>query len=214
MDKLLVAAIVAGIAATMATSNAFAEDFMGISVLPEQDENTYDRNLYKHWIDDDDDDESTRQEVLIEESLVPAQVHVKPNDDRFVASGLWLGAYTGKVTTNPGDLDIDHMIPLKEVHISGGHGWDAEKREDFANDLDHSQALIAVFKGANRSKGDKDPASWLPPNRSYWCKYLEDWVSVKRKWGLSMDTDEVTAVQTGFQVCGEYRVGDKLEGRH
>ncbi len=78
----------------------------------------------------------------------------------------------------------------------------------------HSRALIAVFKGANRSKLDRDPASWLPPNRSYWCKYLEDWVSVKRKWGLSMDTDEVAAVQKGFSVCGRYRVGDKLEGHH
>jgi len=48
---------------------------------------------------------------------------------------------------------IDHMIPLKEVHLSGGHAWDAEKKQDFANDLDHPQALIAVKGGPTKVKG-------------------------------------------------------------
>ena len=47
------------------------------------------------------------------------------------------------ITTDPKELQIDHMIPLKEVHISGGHAWDAKKKRDFANDLDHAQAFIA-----------------------------------------------------------------------
>ena len=214
MRNLLFAVILLITGAAFLARSADAEDFMGIPILAEQGEETYARDLYKHWIDADGDDEDTRQEVLIDESLIPAQVQEKPDGTRFVTSGLWVGVYTGRVTTNPGDLDIDHMIPLKEVHISGGHGWDEDRRRDYANDLDHSQTLIAVAKGANRSKGDRDPASWMPPNRSYWCKYLEDWVSVKRKWELAMDADEAAAVQEGIRVCGRYKSGDRLQGRH
>jgi len=54
----------------------------------------------------------------------------------------------------------------------------------------------------------------MPPNRSYWCKYIEDWVSVKKKWGLAMDQDEVEAIKEGRKVCKKYKSGDALEGRH
>ena len=37
----------------------------------------------------------------------------------------------------------------------------------------------------------------MPPNRAYWCKYLADWVSVKKKWGLAMDIKEVDAIKKG-----------------
>ena len=46
--------------------------------------------------------------------------------------------------------------------------------------------LIATWKSTNRSKHDKDRSEWLPPNRAYWCTYLDDWVRIKRAWGLSI----------------------------
>lgn len=64
------------------------------------------------------------------------------------------------------------------------------------------------------SKADRDPAEWLPPNRAFWCRYLEDWLVVKRRWGLSMDAAETAALQQGLDVCALYENGDKLEGRH
>ena len=39
-----------------------------------------------------------------------------------------------------------------------------------------------------------------PPNRSYWCQYLEDWIAVKRRWELSMDEEEATAIRKGLKV--------------
>ena len=101
-----------------------AYEFEGIPILPKVFDPPYDRDLYNHWIDADGDHEDTRQEVLIEESLIPVTIETKPNGKRKVIDGLWVGVYTGTVTTDPKDLQIDHMIPLKEVHISGGHAWE------------------------------------------------------------------------------------------
>ena len=191
-----------------------AYEFEGIPILPKVFDPPYDRELYKHWIDADGDHEDTRQEVLIEESLIPPTIGTKPNGRRKVIDGLWVGPYTGMITTDPKDLQIGYMILLKEVHISGGHAWDPKKRKAYANDLGHAQTLIAVKGGANQSKGAKDPAHWMPPNRAYWCQYLADWVSVKKKWGLAMDIKEVNAIKKGRKVCKKYKSGDKLEGRH
>ena len=47
-----------------------AYEFEGIPILPKAFDPPYDRGLYKHWIDADGDHKATRQEVLIEESLM------------------------------------------------------------------------------------------------------------------------------------------------
>lgn len=197
---------------TLLAEPATDHNFEGITIEAESNDPPYDRGLYKLWIDADKDGENTRQEVLIEESLVPVTMK-KRRKMRQVIGGLWVGPYTGRVTTNPWELEIDHMIPLKEAHVSGARNWDAQKKKDFA-DLGSKQALIAVMGGANQSKGRKDPANWMPPNRSYWCQYIKGWVAVKKKWELSMDQAEVDAIKTGRKVCKKYKLGDALKGRH
>jgi len=191
-----------------------AQTFEGLTIEAESNDPPYKRSLYKHWIDADEDGEDTRQEVLIEESLVSVGIQATPRGKRKVTGGLWVGPYTGKVITNPGELQIDHMVPLREAHVSGARNWDPQKKKDFANELDNKQALIAVMGGANQSKGSRDPAHWMPPNRSYWCQYLEDWMSVKKKWELSVDQAEVDVIKKGRAVCNKYKSGDALEGRH
>ncbi len=177
---------------------SFADPIDNIIIEPETSGETYDRMYYKHWVDADGDGEKTRREVLNEETL----------------KGFWVGPYTGLVTSNPTDLDVDHMVPLKEAHVSGGFNWREEKRRRYANDLSNPNHLIAVAKGSNRSKGRKDPAKWMPPNRSYWCEYLNNWVEVKVIWGLSMDQAEYDAIVEGLKICGKYKNGDSFEGRH
>jgi hypothetical protein len=158
----------------------------------------YDRALYRHWIDGDGDCQDTRQEVLIAESLEPPEL-----DDRGcrVESGRWSDPFTGQTFTDPGDLDIDHIVPLAEAHRSGADTWTAGQREAYANDLFHTDALIAVSASANRSKGDRDPAEWLPPNEAYRCEYLKKWVVVKATWGLVMDTEEAQEIQVVLSTC-------------
>ena len=147
----------------------------------------YSRSLFKHWIDANGNGCDTREEVLIAESQSKAQV------DAYgckVIEGDWLSPYDNVMHTNPSDLDIDHMIPLKEAWDSGAWNWTAAQRQTFANDLSDARALIAVTAGQNRSKSDRDPSNWIPPQKSYICTYLSEWVAIKARWNLSMDQSE------------------------
>lgn len=69
----------------------------------------------------------------------------------------------------------------------------------FANDVVVN--LVAISPASNRSQGDQDPASWMPPNAGIHCQYLTWWVEVKVKYDLDMDNDEYGAVLTGLNNC-------------
>lgn len=158
----------------------------------------YSRTDYKHWIDADKDCQNTRQEVLIVESLEEVTLDKKGCE---VVKGKWYDPYTDKYFTNPGDLDIDHFVPLGEVDKSGGHEWSKSKKMEYANDLDDPEVLIAVDKSANRSKSDKDPSDWLPPNKKYQCEYIKTWQKVKKQWKLSMDSKEKAFIDAENKEC-------------
>ncbi len=147
----------------------------------------YSRSLFKHWIDADGDSCNTREEVLIAESTSKAQVD--PYGCKVIA-GDWFSPYEGATYTQPSDLDVDHMVPLKEAWDSGAWNWTASQRQAFANDLSDPRPLIAVLNSQNRSKSDKDPSNWIPPRTSYLCTYLANWVAIKSRWKLSMDQSE------------------------
>jgi hypothetical protein len=158
----------------------------------------YDRDLYRHWTDADGDCQDARQEVLIAESRGPVRL---TRDGCRVISGQWAEPYTSRIVRDPGELHVDHLVPLAEAHRSGAHRWSAQRRQAYANDLTDPRSLIAVDAGANMSKGADDPAHWLPENRAYRCQYVADWVAVKRRWQLSMDPAERRAVDTVMRNC-------------
>jgi hypothetical protein len=169
---------------------------------PGADIPAYDRNEWQHWIDEDGDCQSTRNEVLIRDADGP--ITFRPRADGrqcAVASGRWVDPYSGNVFTDPADLDIDHMVPLKNAHLSGGWAWDDGKRRDYANDLQDGLHLIAVRNSLNRSKSDKGPDLWKPPSKSYWCTYATTWEAIKDRWELSLTTTEAAAVAMMKQTC-------------
>ena len=147
----------------------------------------YKRSTWRHWIDADKDCQNTRQEVLIDESLIPVTMDSK---NCKVTKGRWFCPYTGKFFTDPKQLDVDHLIPLKHAHISGGDKWRKDRKKEYANFMDDPRYLIAVYKGANRSKGAKAPHEWMPKFKPYWCSYLVDWVYGKYEWNLTSSTAE------------------------
>ena len=153
----------------------------------------YERESYRHWIDEDRDCQNARHEVLIEESL--SSVTFKTGKGCKVLSGSWDDPYSGRTITDATKLDIDHMVPLKEAHESGAANWSRERKRAYANDLDYPDTLIAVDRRLNRQKGAKDPAEWLPPNPAYQIEYVRAWLAVKLKWGLTADRRELMALR-------------------
>lgn len=149
----------------------------------------YDRDEWGSWIDEDGDGLNTRHEVLAEESLIKPVI-----SNNKVVSGKWFDKYTGKYFTNPSDLDIDHLVPLKNAYISGASNWSKKKKNRYYNYLKYDNHLIAVSKSANRNKSDKSPVEWLPPNKEYQCEYVREWYKIKTAWGLSIEEgfDEVS----------------------
>ncbi len=145
----------------------------------------YDRDLYGSWTRVRSGC-NTRCAVLEEERR---------------ADGTWLSWYDGIVTSDASLLDIDHMVPLAEAHLSGAWQWDLSRRTAYANDLLHPEALAAVSASSNRSKGSRDPSEWKPSEGSAWCRYATDWVTVKAAWGLTADRAEVGALREMLDTC-------------
>ncbi len=167
----------------------------------------YDRDLFRHWIDADSDGCNTRREVLIVESISDPQV-----GESCAVYGTWLSRFDNRQITDAAELDIDHLVPLAEAWRSGAYRWSADTRKRFANDLGFAGSLIAVTASSNRSKSDKDPASWLPSNDSYLCQYSYDWLAVKYRWSLTIDSDEALALAKLVPNCrGDYQIPNKAE---
>ena len=159
----------------------------------------YERKDWKHWEDHDGDCQDARQEALIAESLV--SVTFETDRQCRVESGRWYGAFTGAYFEDPGDVDVDHMVPLKNAHNSGGWDWSPAMKEEYANNLGDDDHLIAVQDNANQSKGARGPDEWMPPDETYWCQYAQDWAEIKARWKLTMTDPEAEAVVEMLDTC-------------
>lgn len=154
-------------------------------VQPESAASGYDRDLFPHWHDDDRNGCNTRCEVLARQEL---------------PGGGWYSMYDRTFVANSSDLDVDHVVPLAEAWRSGASGWPEARRRDFANDLG-PHALVAVTASSNRSKGDRDPSSWVPDHPDDWCDYAIWWATVKSRWQLTADQQEVSALRRLVDTC-------------
>ena len=202
MRKLLVTAIIS-IAMLAGTAEAvgqtsYKDAATALTTLKVTDEvrTGYKRTLFKHWVGTGNGCDS-RKSVIISEATVKPKVEAGCK----LVGGEWNSIYDGVKVTDAGKLDVDHMVPLAEAWDSGASAWNPAKREMYANDQTDARHLIAVTGASNRSKSDRDPAEWLPTNKSYLCEYLTNWVSIKVRWGLSVDAKEKTVIAQALKTC-------------
>lgn len=138
---------------------------------------------------------NTRGRVLIRSSDGPVRMSA---NGCTVKAGKWHDPYTGDEITDAGQIQIDHVVPLKHAYISGAWTWDNPKRCAYANFMANDFHLLAVSGHENMSKGDSSPDEWMPPNPEFVCSYLKDWLEIKLIWGLIMNPDESQAIKTLF----------------
>lgn len=158
---------------------------------------TYDRDLYFEGQDLDADGCRTRQEVLLEESLVPATV----TGTCTVTTGEWFSYYDGLTHTDSTAVEMDHVVALKETWVSGAYAWTDAQRTAYSNESDFPQTLVIVTAAVNTAKSDKDPSNWLPPLADARCQYVTEWVLVKWRWNLAVDATEKSAIQNVLGDC-------------
>jgi len=162
----------------------------------------YSRDLFPLWIDADGDGCNTRYEVLIAESVTTPTI----GSGCSLSGGKWYSYYDGATWTATSDVDIDHVVPLAEAWDSGARNWTTAQRQSYANDLGDDRTLAAVTDNVNQSKGDQDPAEWMPPLTSVYCRYIGEWAAIKTRWGLTVDTAEKSALTSYANSCSNVTI--------
>jgi hypothetical protein len=119
---------------------------------------------------------------------------VEIDEDCSMTAGTWRDPYTGKTLTNSSEVDIDHVVALANAWRSGvgSAAWSTADREAYANDPD---VLLSADAGANRTKGDKGPEAWKPPNHDFWCVYARRWSWIKSDWHLTVNPAEKSSLR-------------------
>jgi hypothetical protein len=164
----------------------------GLTVAEPRPMTGYSRDRFPHWTSADGC--TVRQTVLRRDGH-----DVRVDDDCQPVSGTWTSPYDGTTLTHPGDVDIDHVVPLANAWRSGADTWSEAEREAFANDLTRPQ-LLAVSARANREKGDQSPDDWQPPE-AFHCVYARAWTAVKDAYGLSVTATERDALSAMLDTC-------------
>jgi Excalibur calcium-binding domain/Protein of unknown function (DUF1524) len=150
------------------------------------------------WFDTDRNGCDTRNDVL-RRDLGSRQMK---NPCKVLAGTLAPDPYTGTsirfVYGGASEVDIDHLVALSDAWQKGAATWPAGKRLALAND---PLNLLAVDSSTNRSKGDGDAATWLPPNKAFRCTYVARQVAVKGKYGVWVTSAERDAMTRVLRTC-------------
>ncbi|KAK4163995.1 hypothetical protein QBC43DRAFT_237957 [Cladorrhinum sp. PSN259] len=176
-------------------STANAKTQLGaLTVKTITDPGGYSRDLFPHW-NTVSGTCNTRETVLKRDGT-----NVVTDSACASTSGSWFSPYDGQTWTAASDVDIDHMVPLKNAWISGANTWTTAKRTQFANDLTNPQ-LWAVTDSVNQAKSDKSPDVWKPSVTSFHCTYAKAWVAVKYAYALAISSAEKSALTTMLNTC-------------
>ncbi|HEY7594067.1 MAG TPA: HNH endonuclease family protein [Actinophytocola sp.] len=125
------------------------------------------------------------------------------------AKPCWVSPYDGRATADPGELEIDHRVPLNEAArsrvVAGGKPglgatrvWSAAQKHAYYADPAN---LVAVTAEVNSAKSDDDPARWRPANREAWCAYATRYIQTKLKYHLTADKAERAALAQMLGTC-------------
>lgn len=126
-----------------------------------------------------------------------------------ITGAHWVDPYTNKHLYSANDIQIDHMVPLKNAYISGAWEWDYAKRCAYANYMGNEFHLLPVLGYENSRKSDRSPDSYLPPTKEYVCQYIVNWLKIKMIWKLKLGKQEALGIESLVQKynCDTHNFG-------
>jgi hypothetical protein len=178
-----------------------ASALAALSVKGRAPKTGYERERFgSAWADVDRNGCDQRNDVLRrdldDETLRPG------SGDCVVVGGTLSDPYTGKTVVyrkGAGDqVQVDHVVALSNAWQTGAQQLDEPTRTALGNDLLN---LMVTDGATNRTKGDGDAATWLPPSRGYRCAYVARQVAVKAKYGLWVTQAEKDAIARVLSAC-------------
>lgn len=137
---------------------------------------------------------NVRNAVLLRDAK-DHSVEFFPDNNCRVKSGVWFDPFSNDFIFNASEIEIDHIIPLKNAYESGAAEWTKERRCHFSNFLWDGSHLLPVFWIENRKKGDSDPSEYVPPSPVFRCKYLHLWMRIKATWDLALTPEEMQSIE-------------------
>ena len=169
-------------------------------------------------MDYDKDCQDTRQELLIEKSLVPV-TFTDPQEKCEVATGLWEDDFTKDrwadpnvfvVVPNVPPENVYHNVNLWHPHVIR-HYVDIP-RPNYLPDYDFTSEFAGVELGKNlrlvstateADRAGRGPDEWRPENRLHWCEYAHEWIHDKYMWRIDTPQPEADALVEMLDTCQE-----------
>jgi hypothetical protein len=154
------------------------------------------------WADTDRNGCDTRNDILARD--LTNETFKPGTNNCVVMTGTLADKYTGTTVSftrgqdTSSDVQIDHIVALSDAWQKGAQQLNADQRKELANDPVN---LMAADGPTNGAKGDKDAATWLPPNKAFRCGYVARQTAVKAKYSLWVTQAEHDAIATTLQGC-------------
>lgn len=163
----------------------------------------YSRDQFgRAWLDVDGNGCDTRNDILardLDNTVIDSRCRVQSGILREPFSGEVIEFERGETTSAL--VHIDHIVALSNAWQTGAQNLTETERIAFAND---PLNLIAVSGRLNQEKGDSDAASWLPPDRGYWCEYVARQIGVKAHYSLWVTPAEHRQMARVLRDCPGY----------
>jgi hypothetical protein len=154
------------------------------------------------WADTDHNGCDTRNDILARD--LEGETFKPGTQNCVVATGTLADNYTGLTihfirgnATSP-QVQIDHIVALSDAWQKGAQQLSPDQRKHLAND---PLNLMAADGPTNSAKGDKDAATWLPPNNAFRCEYVARQTAVKAKYQLWVTPAEHDAIAGILDTC-------------
>lgn len=154
------------------------------------------------WLDVDQNGCDTRNDILrrdLDDTLEDSRCRILSGVLPDPFSGEDIFFERGETTSIL--VQVDHVVSLSNAWQTGAQQLTMNQRISLAN---NPLNLIAVSGRLNAQKGDGDAATWLPPNRSFWCEYVARQVAIKSEYELWMTQAEHTRIRDILTTCPDF----------